>query len=126
MDSNFSVWFTTRGYGKTHREMSNIETKAAAMRTGTPFTALDALLGLAHLASAEGDREAAAGIAGLVLQHPATVEVDRGRAQLLLSELAADLPPEALRAAVARGQAKELEEAAAEMLEGCGDGAAGR
>jgi len=88
----------------------------AAMKAARLPTAVRALVGLAHLWSQEAELEGAVEWLALVLHHPATCQIERDRAQHLLSELTRELPPEVFTAAVTRGQARELEEVAAEIV----------
>jgi len=83
-----------------------------------PFVpvALGALVGIASLSTEEGELQRAAELVSLALHHPAIYHQDRVRAQGLLAELEAELPPDALAAAMARGQAQELQEVTAELL----------
>jgi len=78
--------------------------------------AMDALVGLASLSAGEGAPERAVEFLTLASHHPATTRATKDRTQALLLELESELPPEVFAAATARGQARELEEAAAEML----------
>jgi predicted ATPase len=75
-----------------------------------------ALVGLAGILASEAQSERAAELLALALHHPATTQETRDRAQGLLSELASELPQEVLAAATAQGQARGLQEVAAEML----------
>lgn len=77
---------------------------------------LDALVGLAHLLATEGERERAMEILAFVVQHPGLRQIARDKAQELLSELETELPPKTLATATARGEARELEDVAAEIL----------
>jgi len=88
----------------------------AAMKAARLPTAVRALVGLACLSAEEGEPERAVELLSLVLHHPATRQIERDRAQHLLAELASKLPSDVFTAAVARGQARELEEVAAEIL----------
>jgi len=80
--------------------------------------ALSALVGLAGVSSREGDLDRAIELLALVLHHPASSQMTTRRAQRALCDLASELPQEALAAATARGQARDLEELAAEILDG--------
>jgi len=88
-----------------------------AMNTEQLPGALDALVGLASLSAHEAQPARGVELLVLVVEHPATYHVDRTSAQDLLCELQSGLPPEMFAAAVARGQARELEDVAAEVLE---------
>jgi tetratricopeptide (TPR) repeat protein len=88
--------------------------------------ALDALVGLANMLShrpaAEGKpgetrrHERAVELLALVLMHPASGREAKDRAQHLLSELQAELPPHVLAALQERGQARNLADVVAELL----------
>jgi hypothetical protein len=78
--------------------------------------ALSALVGAALLSAREGGTIRATELLALALHHPATYHEDKLRAQKLLSHLESELAPEALSAAIARGQARELKEVAGEVL----------
>jgi tetratricopeptide (TPR) repeat protein len=81
-----------------------------------PF-ALYALFGFAKLRAREGQPIPAVELLGLVLNHPALIEGVRDLAEPLLAELEAGLPPPAVAAALDRGKAWTLEEAARLVLE---------
>ncbi len=87
----------------------------AIERTCIP-EALSALVGVASLSAKGGELQRAAELLALALNHPAIYHQDRVRAQQLLADLESELSPDALAAAMARGQVRELEEAAAEIL----------
>jgi len=95
------------------------------MNAGTLPTALDALVGLAHLLAQEAEPEAAVESLALVLHHPAARQIDRDRTQGLLAELESGMAPDEFAAAVARGEARQLEEVAAEILRRYTDAAGG-
>jgi tetratricopeptide (TPR) repeat protein len=86
------------------------------VRTGIISQTLSALAGMAHLLAHEAEPERALELLALVLEHPATFQVTRDRAQRLLTQLESALSPEAVAAATARGQGRELEVTAAELL----------
>jgi len=81
--------------------------------------ALYGLMGVASLSAHEGWPERGVELLALVVERSATYHVDRTRAQELLCELQSGLSPEIFAAAVARGQARELEDVAAEILAKC-------
>jgi len=83
--------------------------------------ALGALVGIAHVSAGHWNQVHAVELLALVLHHRATYHEDRVRAQQLLAELESQLSPEAFAAAVARDQARELEEVVAEILESNAD-----
>jgi len=94
------------------------EAMAGAMKLGRTHLAVSALMGLAAVRAEEGDADRAVEFGALVLHHPTTYQLDRDRVQDLLSQLESELSPETLATAVARGQARELEEVVAEIVEG--------
>jgi hypothetical protein len=71
---------------------------------------------MAHLLAREAEPERALELLVVVLQHPATFQVTRDRAQHLLTQLESVLSPESVTAAMAQGQTREFEEVAAEVL----------
>jgi tetratricopeptide (TPR) repeat protein len=87
-----------------------------AMDAGYVPLGLNALVGLAHLLSTEKQPQRAVEFLTLSLRHPTTWQRTKDAAQSLLSELKSRLSPEAFAAATAQGQARELEELAAEVL----------
>ena len=86
-----------------------------------PAAVLSALVGVASVSAVEGKAELAVEPLALALNHPATRQIDRDRAQGLLDELESELPPEVLAAATARGRNRELEKVVAEILESNAD-----
>jgi tetratricopeptide (TPR) repeat protein len=77
---------------------------------------LDVLVSQAALLAGEGHGERAVELAALVLHHPAGhVEVKK-RAQRLLDQLEADLPPDVFVGAQRRGRARELRAAVEELV----------
>lgn len=86
-----------------------------AMQGGRMPAAVSAVMGMASLSARAGDPQHAAELLGLVLHHSAAYQIDRDRAQDLLSEPESELSPEVLAAATARGQARELEEVVEEI-----------
>jgi predicted ATPase/DNA-binding SARP family transcriptional activator len=89
---------------------------AEAMKVQSIYRAVSAVMGMASLLAEEGDPQRAAEFVALVLQHLATHQIDRDRAQDLLSQLESGLPPKVFDAATARGREHELAEVAAEIL----------
>jgi len=87
-----------------------------AMRIDLILESLDVLTGMAHLLAGQGEQERAMEVLHFALHHPATRQVTRDRAQTLVTELETSLPSETFAAATARGQARELEEVAVEVL----------
>jgi hypothetical protein len=68
------------------------------------------VLGLAHLAEAEGDPARAAELAAFLLSHRGSDHFVRAKALALQGRLAISLPPEVLAAGEARGQALTIEQ----------------
>jgi tetratricopeptide (TPR) repeat protein len=77
---------------------------------------LDVVLGIAHVLSKTEEQEKAVELLALVLRHPASMLITRDRADRLLSEMDALLPPHVLAAAKEHGQALDLETTVAELL----------
>ncbi len=94
------------------------EALARAMKAQRLHLVASAVMGLANLLSSEGHLQQAAEFATLILEHPVARQIDKDRAQDLLSELSSQLSPQALAAATAWGQTHELEMVAAEILSG--------
>jgi tetratricopeptide (TPR) repeat protein len=85
---------------------------------------LDVLVSQATLRAGEGRGEGAVELAALALHHPAShVEVTR-RAQRLLDQLEAELPPDVFAQALEHGRARELEATVEELLDLLNDSAA--
>ena len=80
-----------------------------------PFVLLT-LVGIATLLAAEGEKERALELLALVLHHPLSWQWTKDRAAPLVAELEAELSPEVVAAAQARGQARDLEATVAELL----------
>jgi tetratricopeptide (TPR) repeat protein len=87
-----------------------------AMATLDAFLAPPVLVGTASLLAAEGRKDSALELLALVLHHPASSQSTRDQADVLVAELAAELPPEAVAAAQERGRARDLEATVAELL----------
>jgi predicted ATPase/DNA-binding SARP family transcriptional activator len=77
----------------------------------------EVLTGLADLLVREGGGERAAELLGLIRHHPASPYAVRERAKRLLTEVAVELPPQMVAAATARGEAQELADAVANILQ---------
>jgi tetratricopeptide (TPR) repeat protein len=90
---------------------------AIAAASNQNLEALDALAAFAHLAAGQGDLQQAAALLGFVLQHSATRQVTRTRAQRLLAEMESQLPIEATSVALMRLQDRDLKEVVAEVLQ---------
>jgi tetratricopeptide (TPR) repeat protein len=88
----------------------------SAMAAHRPPAALSALVGVASLLAKEGNGNLAAELLALALHSPATRQIDRDRAQRLLAELESELPPDAVGVAAARGQARDVEATASQIL----------
>jgi tetratricopeptide (TPR) repeat protein len=89
-----------------------------AIQGGRMLEAMDALAGLADLLTTTGEPERAAELSALVQHHAATTQTTRDRAEGLLAEHRSQLAPDAFAAATARGQARQVQEMAAEILKG--------
>ncbi len=87
-----------------------------AWGTSAVSLALDALAGAGTLLTNEGAPEHAAELLGLVLAHRASNAPTRAKAQCLLSKLERQLPADVFAAAIARGSAMRLDQAAEEIL----------
>jgi len=74
------------------------------------------LTGLADLLIREGEGDRAAELLGLIRRHPASPYAVRERAERLLVEVTAGLPPEVVAAAAARGKTQELTDAVTSIL----------
>jgi predicted ATPase/Tfp pilus assembly protein PilF len=94
------------------------ESLQTALDADAPPRALDALGGWAVLAAQQGRVVEALEWLGLVLQHRATEHEARDRAQTLLAELSATVPPEQVEAALNRGAALDWEQVARARLAG--------
>jgi predicted ATPase/Tfp pilus assembly protein PilF len=97
--------------GRVWREALRIATEIH----GTPV-ALEALVGLASLRARQGDLEYALELLLIVLNHPASVQETRERADQLRAEMEAQLTSQQVEAAKARAQGKTLEAAVDEIL----------
>jgi predicted ATPase/DNA-binding SARP family transcriptional activator len=78
--------------------------------------ALHTLVGTARLLAAEGEREEASELLALALHHPASWQWAKDRAAPLITELEAQFSADVWAAAWERGQARDLEATAAELL----------
>lgn len=77
---------------------------------------LDALDGLAKLATCEGESEAALLYLSAIMEHPASIEYTKKKAGELLAHLQRELPTEAVAALLERGKTLSLEAVVAELL----------
>lgn len=77
---------------------------------------LRALSGMAVLFAQEQNREKAAELIANVIHHPAVEQSVKERAERLLDEQKAELPPELVASAMKRGTGRKLDELAAECL----------
>jgi predicted ATPase/predicted Ser/Thr protein kinase len=82
---------------------------------GIPFGLL-ALVAIAALLAAEGEKERALELLALATRHPASLQWTKDRAAPLVTELETELPPDVVAAAQERGRARDLEATAAELL----------
>ena len=86
------------------------------------FVALEALTGIATLQAKRGENKQALELLFIVLEHPASVQDTKDRAEQLRSQLEAQLTRQQIEAAQARAQAKTLEIAVDEELKQKEDG----
>ena len=90
---------------------------AQAMPLGDLQNAVDSLAGIAGVRAVSGLHLAAAELAGLVLQHPATgADIKTSKIEPLLADLREKMPADELEAALERGKMLDLETVAAEVL----------
>jgi predicted ATPase len=92
------------------------QTLEIIMADGLIAEALHTLVGVAALLAAEGHREGALELLGLILHHRASAQWTRDRAATLVTDLQVELPSEVVAAALERGQARDLEATVAELL----------
>jgi tetratricopeptide (TPR) repeat protein len=83
----------------------------------TLYYLLLALVKIAALLAAEGKRERALELLALVLHHPANWQYTTERAESLVAELEAELPPDMAAAAWERGRARDLDATVAELMD---------
>jgi hypothetical protein len=84
---------------------------------GIVHTTLNALVGVAWLRAQDGRHERAAELLGLALSHPALEsDVRQNTAEPILAMLREALPADQLDAALARGQALDLDTVVSELL----------
>jgi predicted ATPase/DNA-binding SARP family transcriptional activator len=91
-----------------------------AMDVGAKAIALDILLGVALLLGKKAEYERAVELLALVLHHPSSEQENKDQAKGLLGKLEAKLPVLVAAAALASGQARSVDEVAAELLENRG------
>jgi tetratricopeptide (TPR) repeat protein len=99
-------------------EAAHILHEAVRITTETQgtFVTLAALAGIAALLAKRGKTERALELLLIVLEHPASVQDTRNRAEQLRNELEAQLTKQQVEAAEARAQAKTFEDAVDEVL----------
>jgi tetratricopeptide (TPR) repeat protein len=78
--------------------------------------ALHALVSVARLLAAAGEKERALELLALVFHHPASWQWVKDRAAPLVAQLEAELPPDVVAEAYERGRARDLEATVAELL----------
>jgi len=91
-----------------------------AMAVGARAIALDILFGVALLLKKKAEHERAVELLALVLHHPSSEQETKDQATGLLDKLEAKLPVLVATAALASGQARSVDEVAAELLENRG------
>jgi predicted ATPase len=82
----------------------------------TPHRYLWPLLGVARLLARQQKKERSLELLALVMSHRYSWQVAKDQAALLATELEAELPPEVVAAALARGRARDLDTTVAELL----------
>lgn len=80
-----------------------------------PSRALHALVGLAQLYTARGDKARAYETATIVMHHPASWQWSRDKVTPLAAQLEAELPSDAVKAAQSQGKEKELDRIVEEL-----------
>jgi tetratricopeptide (TPR) repeat protein len=101
-----------------HRALDHAS-EVALTECGMPYV-LATFDGIAMLLAGEGEKEKALEILALVLHHPASIELTRDRAASLIAELEAELSPDVVAAAKARGKVRDLDATVAELLDELG------
>jgi DNA-binding SARP family transcriptional activator/predicted ATPase len=92
------------------------EALSESVAIGVPPMTLDALAGVAQLRAETGQRDSAAEVVGLIVNHPA-VEADSAKvAEAVLAELREALPETQIEAALERGKGMELDAVVAKLL----------
>jgi tetratricopeptide (TPR) repeat protein len=86
-----------------------------AIERWVPAYALHALVGMANLLAAVGEKERALDLATFVIQHPATWQWSKDSIASLIAELEAELPPNVVKAVQMRVKEKNLEEIIQEL-----------
>lgn len=92
------------------------ESLRIAIETSGMFIALEALVGIASLQAKQGDMEQALELLLIVLNHPASIQDTRNRAERLQRELEAQLTSQQVKAVQVRVQAKTFESVVDEIL----------
>lgn len=106
-----------RGSGAhSEAKQSFLDALQTAMETQAMVIALRALAETAAIRMQEGATELALEMVTQCLQHPATIQEVRDRAERLRAELVAQLTPQQIEAAQERAQASTLESLAQEIL----------
>jgi predicted ATPase/DNA-binding SARP family transcriptional activator/Tfp pilus assembly protein PilF len=87
-----------------------------AQEIGAIPIALESLSRLAPLLAQEGETKQSLELLAFTMHQPAILQATKENAEVLFSELAADLPPEDVAAAEARGQTREFDAVVAKVL----------
>ena len=87
-----------------------------AMERWVPPYALHALVGMAQLRAAVGDKEQALEVAAFILHNPASWQWSKDRVAPLAAELEAELPPETVTAIHNRATEQTLEQIAEALM----------
>jgi predicted ATPase/DNA-binding XRE family transcriptional regulator len=97
--------------GRVWRESLRI-----AVETRGTFVALEALVGLASLQAKRGDVEHAIELLLIILNHPASMQDTKNRAEILRVELESRLTPQQIQAVQAQAQKQSLDQVVNELL----------
>jgi predicted ATPase/DNA-binding SARP family transcriptional activator len=84
--------------------------------TQSAFVALDALIGIANLQARQGNLEHALDLAWIVLNHPASVQETKRRAEKLRAEIEARVTPQQVEKVQARARDESLEHVINQIL----------
>jgi tetratricopeptide (TPR) repeat protein len=91
-----------------------------AVAAQMPSRHLLTLVGVARVLARQGDRDRALELLALVMNHRLSWQLAKDQAGPLIADLEAELPPEVVAAAQARGRARDLEATVAELLDELG------
>ena len=110
------------GLGNLRQARNSIRLSLLAARVEHwNFALLNKLVGIARLRSIEGDLAGAIALLALVIHHPASFQMTRDQAALLLAKLEAELPPDAAAQARERGVAMDLDTTMKKLIDELGE-----